>query len=288
MDENKSKIDMILKNAQPTEQEEKQLDAAKLEMITKNKAMDEAKNTMDVSFKVSSSRLPGTVARKNYLDNVELHKTAKKKYDMAEKSYNTAQKFFDMKNEEYLTLLNKKKEFKNDDAGFLEYLQNEDLTKIKDKKLNANKSMFSPFSTSSTEPSSPQITSSAAFAAIDDNTPGKEITIKFIQHAATKQCFIKEYNICDAPNAKQSINVADANLPSRLVLDTNNQPVTENIQNVTKNITASTSCPTPQVTPGGYDANKRSRSVGTKRKTIRQAKRHARRSRRSRPSRFSL
>jgi hypothetical protein len=37
-------------------------------------------------------------------------------------------------------------------------------------------------------------------------------------------------------------------------------------------------------TSGGYAAMKRSRSVGTKRKTMRQAKRHARRSRRSRIS----
>jgi len=63
-------------------------------------------------------------------------------------------------------------------------------------------------------------------------TAGKEITIKFIQHAATNQCFIKEYIICDVEDVKNSIGVDESELPDRLVLDTNSQAVTENIQNM--------------------------------------------------------
>jgi hypothetical protein len=85
-----------------------------------------------------------------------------------------------------------------------------------------------------------------------DETPGKEITIKFIQHAATNQCFIKEYNICDVLDVKESIGVDERELRSRLVLDMMNQPVIENIQSMNtimiKNCTP-TSSSSPGLTP---------------------------------------
>jgi hypothetical protein len=85
-----------------------------------------------------------------------------------------------------------------------------------------------------------------------DETAGKEITIKFIQHAATNQCFIKEYNICDVLDVKKSIGVDEDELPSRLVLDMTTQPVIENIQSMNtimiKNCTP-TSSPSPAPAP---------------------------------------
>jgi hypothetical protein len=256
--------------------------------VAKNEAetaKNEAKTEMDARYKELSM-----IERANTpLDYKEL----KKNYNDAGLTFTNADKDYKKKQEKYLKLKTDREKYTNDDE-FLKSIDEATLYKLQNPTISkfSNKlKALSPVPITSSKPASPSMPISQSSATVSsfveiDDTPGKEITIKFVQHPATKQCFIKEYNICDAPNAKQSINVEDADLPSRLVLDTNNQPVTDNIQNLSKIVTRN--CQAPVTIAGGYDAMKRSRSVGTKRKTIRQAKRHARRSRRSRPSRFSL
>jgi hypothetical protein len=218
------------------------------------------------------------------------YKELKKNYNDAGLTFTNADKDYKKKQEKYLKLKTDREKYTNDDE-FLKSIDKATLYKLQNPTISnlTNKlQAFSPVPITSSKPASPSMPISQSSATVSsfveiDETPGKEITIKFIQHPATKQCFIKEYNICDVKNAKQSIGVDD-NLPSKLVLDTNIQAVTENI----KNIKPSTNCTAATDTKGGYDAMKRSRSVGTKRKTIRQPKRQIRRSRRSRPSRLSM
>jgi hypothetical protein len=264
------------------------MNEAETEMNNLKTDMDTAKTEMSamVNWK-GAVKYPNT--QTNYETKKKQYETKKKEYETKKKEYEMKKKEYNEKNKIFLELTANREQFNNDDE-FLKSIDAATLYKLQNPVTSSFASAFKAISPAPISSSrSNQALSGVAppptpadIIAVEDK-PGKEITIKFIQDS-NNQCFITDYNICDIQNSKELIKIIETELKERLVIDANSQSVRDNIQNLSKIVTPN--C--PATTAGGYDANKRSRSVGTKRKTMRQPKRQIRRSRRSRPSRFSL